>query len=82
MFKNSAWKYNYDSQAYIYSQLFGYELIFIVIDKNTHQIGLYDCSTEFIERGIEKVIKATEAYELFYNTNDFDPSQYFINRTL
>ena len=82
MFKNSAWKYNYDSQAYIYSQLFGYELIFIVIDKNTHQIGLYDCSTEFIERGIEKVRKATEAYELFYNTNDFDPSQYFINRTL
>jgi hypothetical protein len=82
MFKNSAWKYNYDSQAYIYSQLFGYELIFIVIDKNTHQIGLYDCSAEFIERGIEKVRKATEAYELFYNTNDFDPSQYFINRTL
>jgi hypothetical protein len=82
MFKNSAWKYNYDSQAYIYSQLFGYELIFIVIDKNTHQVGLYDCSTEFIERGIEKVRKATEAYELFYNTNDFDPSQYFINRTL
>jgi hypothetical protein len=81
-FKNSAWKYNYDSQAYIYSQLFGYELIFIVVDKNTHQIGLYDCSTEFIERGIEKVRKATEAYELFYKTDNFDPSQYFINRTL
>jgi len=81
-FKNSAWKYNYDSQAYIYSKLFGYELIFIAIDKNTHQIGLYDCSSEFIERGIEKVRKATEAYELFYNTENFDKSQYFINRTL
>jgi hypothetical protein len=81
-FKRSAWKYNYDSQAYIYSKLFGYELIFIAIDKNTHQIGLFDCSTEFIERGIEKVRKATEAYELFYNTDNFDSTQYFINKTL
>lgn len=81
-FKTSAWKYNYDSQAYIYSKIFGYELIFIAIDKNTHQIGLFDCSTEFIERGIEKVNKATEAYELFYNTEDFDAEQYFINKTL
>ena len=81
-FKRSAWKYNYDSQAYIYSKLFGYELIFIAIDKNTHQIGLFDCSPEFIERGIEKVRKATEAYELFYNTENFDAEQYFINKTL
>ena len=81
-FKSSAWKYNYDSQAYIYSKIFGYELIFIAIDKNTHQIGLFDCSTEFIERGIEKVNKATEAYELFYNTENFDAEQYFINKTL
>ena len=28
-FKWSASKYNYDSQAYIYSELFGYEMIFI-----------------------------------------------------
>tara|TARA_R110000744_G_scaffold322104_2_gene428108 strand:+ start:299 stop:1030 length:732 start_codon:yes stop_codon:yes gene_type:complete len=81
-FKSSAWKYNYDSQAYIYSQIFGYELIFIAIDKNTHQIGLFDCSTEFIERGIEKVNRATEAFELFYQTENFDAEQYFINKTL
>ena len=30
-FKWSASKYNYDSQAYIYSKLFGYEMIFIKI---------------------------------------------------
>ena len=46
-FKYSASKYNYDSQAYIYSKLFGYEMLFIVIDKNTHQIGIFDCSPEF-----------------------------------
>jgi len=81
-FKWSATKYNYDSQAYIYSKLFGYEMLFIVIDKTTHQIGMFDCSPQFYERGEEKVRKASEAYDLFYKTKDFDPKQYFISKTL
>jgi len=81
-FKWSATKYNYDSQAYIYSKLFRYEMLFIVIDKTTHQIGMFDCSPQFYERGEEKVRKASEAYDLFYKTKDFDPKQYFISKTL
>jgi len=81
-FQWSASKYNYDSQAYIYSKLFGYEMLFIVIDKTTHQIGMFDCSPKFYERGEEKVRKASEAYDLFYKTKDFDPKQYFISKTL
>ena len=81
-FQWSANKFNYDSQAYIYSTLFGYEFLFIVIDKNTHQIGMFDCSPQFYERGQEKVRKASEAYDLFYKTKDFDPKQYFISKTL
>ena len=81
-FQWSANKYNYDSQAYIYSELFGYEFLFIVIDKTTHQIGMFDCSSKFYERGEEKVRKASEAYDLFYKTKDFDPKQYFISKTL
>ena len=81
-FQWSASKYNYDSQAYIYSKLFGYEFLFIVIDKSTHQIGMFDCSPQFYERGEEKVSKASEAYDLFYKTKDFDPKQYFISKTL
>ena len=81
-FQWSASKFNYDSQAYIYSKLFGYEFLFIVIDKNTHQIGMFDCSPQFYERGEEKVRKASEAYDLFYKTKDFDPKQYFISKTL
>jgi len=81
-FNWSASKYNYDSQAYIYSKLFGYEFLFIVIDKTTHQIGLFDCSPQFYERGEEKVRKASEAYDLFYKAKDFDPKQYFISKTL
>ena len=81
-FKSSAYRYNYDSQAYIYQQLFGYEFIFIVIDKNSNQIGIFDCSNEFLDRGQLKVEKASEIYDLFYKTEDFDPQQYFINKTL
>ena len=81
-FKWSASKYNYDSQAYIYQQLFGYEMLFIAIDKTTHQIGIFDCSPEFLQRGADKVKKAVEQYQLFYRQEGFDPSQFFINETL
>jgi len=81
-FQYSANKYNYDSQAYIYSKLFGYEMLFIVIDKTTHQVGMFDCSPTFYERGEDKVRRAAEAYDLFYKTEEFDPKQYFISKTL
>ena len=81
-FKSSAYRYNYDSQAYIYRRLFGYDMLFIVIDKNTHQLGIFDCSDEFYRSGEDKVLRAEEAYELFYKTKDFNPKQYFISKTL
>jgi len=81
-FQYSASKYNYNSQAYIYQKLFGYEMIFMVIDKNTHQIGIYDCSDKFLSYGEEKVQQASEAYNLFFKNPDFEPDNYFINKTL
>ena len=81
-FRWSASKFNYDSQAYIYSNLFGYEMLFIVIDKETLQIGLFDCSPDFYKSGEEKVRKASDAYDLFYKTEDFDSKQYLITKTL
>ena len=81
-FQWSANKYNYDSQAFIYSTLFGYEMLFMVIDKTTHQIGLFDCSPEFYKRGEDKVRKACDAYELFYKTENFDHKQHLLTKTL
>ena len=81
-FRWSASKYNYDSQAYIYSKLFGYEMLFIVIDKTTHQIGLFDCSPEFYKSGEDKVRRASDAYDLFYKTENFDHKQHLITKTL
>tara|TARA_R110000824_G_scaffold326488_2_gene513422 strand:+ start:256 stop:984 length:729 start_codon:yes stop_codon:yes gene_type:complete len=80
-FKWSASKYNYDSQAYIYSKLFKYEMLFIVIDKQTLQIGMFDCSPQFYESGENKVQRASDAYDLFYKS-DFDHKQYLITKTL
>tara|TARA_R110000823_G_scaffold53592_1_gene131883 strand:- start:435 stop:1178 length:744 start_codon:yes stop_codon:yes gene_type:complete len=81
-FRSSAFRYNYDSQAYIYRKIFGYDLIFIAIDKTTHQIGIFDCSDAFYESGKNKVQQAVEQYKLFYENPDFDPKNYFINKTL
>ena len=81
-FRWSASKYNYDSQAYIYQQIFGYDMVFVAIDKTTHQIGIFDCSPQFIQRGKDKVDKAIEAYKLFHDNPDFEPRNYFINQTL
>lgn len=81
-FKSSAYRYNYDSQAYIYRKLFGYDMLFVVIDKQTHQLGVFDCSDEFYRSGEDKVLRAEDAYELFFKTKDFNPKQYFISRTL
>ena len=57
-------------------------MVFIVIDKNTHQLGIFDCSDEFYATGKDKVQRAVEAYKLFYKQKDFDPKQYFMNQTL
>ena len=80
-FKYSARKFNYDSQAYIYQHLFGYEMIFVAIDKTTLQLGIYDCSNNFLERGKEKVYQAIEQYRLLKDQN-FKIEQYAKNETL
>ena len=81
-FRRAAFRYNYDAQAYVYRKLFGYDMLFIVIDKNTQQIGMFDCSDEFYRSGEDKVERAMEAYDLFFKSKDFDPKQFFISKTL
>ena len=81
-FKYSANQYNYDSQAFIYNQLFNYEMMFIVIDKQTLQIKICECSEEFYEKGQRKVQEAVSQYQLFFKSKDFDPKQYFKTETL
>ena len=81
-FKYSASRYNYDSQAFIYRELFNYEMVFITIDKTTHQLKICDCSDAFYDRGREKVKEAIAQYQLFFKSPEFDPKQFFKTETL
>ena len=82
-FKWSAKKYNYDSQAYIYQQLFGKPLVFYVIDKPTGQLGIFTPSAEFIEGGERKVIRAVEVYNKFFAPDAPDSiDNFYINEVL
>ena len=62
--------------------MFGYELVFIVIDKSTHQLGLFDCSEDFLQSGQNKVAKAVQAYNEFFVNSGVDLNQYFLTKTL
>jgi len=74
----SARSYNYDSQAYVYHTLFGKPLKFLVICKTTGQLGLFETTTDFIERGAEKVQKAIKVYNQFFGKDATDDvNQYY-----
>ena len=65
-FRYSARKYNYDSQAYIYSQLFGKPLVFYVVDKINLQLGIFTPTQDFIDRGQQKVEMAVDVYNRYF----------------
>jgi hypothetical protein len=66
-FKQSAYRYNYDSQAYIYQELFGLPMEFYVIDKSTLQLAVFTTSPEFLQRGKAKVEQAIHIYNKFFS---------------
>ena len=57
-FKWNARKYNYDSQAFIYSRLFGKPMMFLVIEKQTGRMGMFTGNDDFYIRGQEKMHRA------------------------
>lgn len=82
-FKYSAKKYNYDSQAWVYNQLFGKPVQFFVIEGGTNRMAKFDCSDEFLDSGKAKVERATEVYEKFFGSNKtHDINQYYKIDTL
>jgi hypothetical protein len=80
-FASSAREYNYDSQAYIYSEYFGMDFIFVVMCKKSNRLGIFDCSAAFLARGKAKVEQAVLNYRK-YTDASFDPKTYFIEATL
>ena len=82
-FKWNAKKYNYDSQCYIYQQLFGKPLVFYVIDKTTDILGVFRPTEEFIQSGEAKVGRAIEVFNKYFGDNPTDDIEnYYIDEYL
>lgn len=82
-FKWSAKSYNYDSQCFIYQQLFNKPLVFYVIDKGTGQLGIFRPSENFIKGGELKVKRAIEVFNRYFSdTKTDDIANYYIDETL
>jgi len=71
-FKWSAYKYGYDLQAYLYLRLFpqAKRFRFLCIDKATKDIGIFDCSEEFLESGKQKLERGISEYKKFFQNGE------------
>jgi len=82
-FKYSAKNYNYDSQCYIYQQLFGKPLVFFVVDKGSGQLGIFRPTENFIKGGELKVAKAIEVYRKYFSPESTETvDNYYIDEEL
>jgi len=73
-FKWSADKYGYDLQAYMYLRLFNKKkFTFLVVDKASTDIGIFETTDDFIAKGKQKFIQAVDNYKYFFQDgNDLD----------
>ncbi len=68
-FKWSAQKWNYDMQMYIYCTLFDISyknFTFVVVDKFSKGLGIFECSKDFYQSGKHKTLQAVRIYRDFF----------------
>ena len=66
-FYYSARKFNYGLQAALYMRIFNAtDFIFLVVDKQTKDIGIFSCSGEFLEKGTDDIYKGIDIYKTFF----------------
>ena len=81
-FRYSADKYGYDLQAYLYTRLFNVDkMTFLVIDKGSCDIGVFEASKDFIARGKDKYRQAIDLYKYFF-VEEHDLDQYVMRGIL
>ncbi len=82
-FKWSAKNFSYDLQASLYKKMFNADaFIFIVVDKDTKDIMICDCSDEFIRTGLRKLNTAIEQYKYFFQDEVPNLNNYITHETL
>tara|TARA_R110002167_G_scaffold3073_1_gene14832 strand:+ start:88 stop:855 length:768 start_codon:yes stop_codon:yes gene_type:complete len=81
-FRYSADKYGYDLQAYMYLRLFNKKkFTFLVVDKGSTDIAIFETSEDFINKGKDKFYTAVENYKYFFEDNN-DLDQYVMRGIL
>ena len=81
-FKYRADKYGYDLQAWLYLKLFDKKkFTFLVIDKASTDIGIFETTEEFLARGENKFKQAVDNYKYFFE-QDNDLDQYVMRGIL
>jgi len=81
-FRYSCDKYGYDLQAYMYLRLFNKKkFTFLVIDKASTDIGIFETTDKFIAKGKEKFDRAVSDYKYFFE-EDNDLDQYVMRGIL
>lgn len=69
--ERSAGYFNYSLQAELYRQIFGAdEMVFIVVDKNTLDVGIFDCSDQFYAQGRSLIQEAINIYREYFLTDN------------
>lgn len=82
-FRYSADKYSYDLQAWLYREMFGVEnFVFVVIDKGSLDIAIFECSEEFYAKGKQKFEQGISNYKYFFQTDGVDLDQYVLRGVL
>ncbi len=73
-FPKSAYAYGYDIQCYVYCTLMGADPLgyeFIVMSKNTYDIGFFNVDKSFIQQGRERFEAAVDVYKkIFWKKTD------------
>jgi len=81
-FKYSCDKFSYDLQAWLYLKLFDKKkFTFLVIDKASTDIGIFETTEEFLARGENKFKQAVDNYKYFFE-QDNDLDQYVMRGIL
>ena len=82
-FRWSAKHFSYDLQAALYMKMFDADaFIFVVVDKDTKDIMICDCSDEFIRTGLHKLDMAIEQYKYFFQDEIPNLDNYVTHETL